>query len=170
MYSASAGIAVATQSASSVFYNLTDHNRGPIDTSYELLEKSQRMADGTMRKYVVAKKKKITTDWRELPSGTGAPANSGAYTGQGMTLTVDGYKGGAWMKSFYEANLFKPVYVRYVNSQDSYSLNAASAFYPSPSASGVEYIWAFITNFSYNVTKRLAVTDLVDINIEFTEI
>ena len=171
-YSASAAISVAYQSASTTWYPLTDHNRQPFDISYEVIEKSSRMADGTMRKFVVAKKKKVGANWTDVPSATGVPFNQrgSANATQGLTMTVDGYAGGAWMKSFYEANLFKPVYLRIVHSQDNASLNTASAFYPSTSASGVEYMWAFITGFDYNVTKRYGYTDLVSIKMDFTEI
>jgi len=89
---------------------------------------------------------------------------------QGYTMTVDGYKGGAWIKDFYETNLFKPVYVKITHSQDTASVNAANEFYPSPSASGYEIIQAFMTGLSYEVTKRYAFTDLVNITIDFTEI
>jgi hypothetical protein len=360
-YSSNAGIAIATQSAPDVFYPLTDHNRESISFDYEIIERSARMADGTMRKFVVAKKMKINTAWHDLPSGTFAPylhqvirtnlaynpsfessngqsyywddynaftsitsacvlygtysalvtsnssaspfgisngsnwsgvnnipissnlpyyysiyiagnpgpmraciewydssstlitTSSGAsatpsssswtrlsasgiapsnavsakptvYTtvatapavkfyadgalfeqsstlnsyfdgdtssattwigtegtsqsnmftattgNQGYTMTVDGYKGGAWIKDFYETNLFKPVYVRITHSQDTASANAANAFYPSPSASGYEIIQAFMTSLTYEVTKRYTFTDLVNVRIEFTEI
>lgn len=166
-YNANAGIAVATQSASNTFYYLTDHNRQPITFDFETLERSARMADGTMRKFVVAKKMKIGTGWNDLPSGTFAPTTGSS---QGYTMTVDGYKGGAWIKDFYETNLFNPVYVKITHSQDTASANAASAFYPSPSASGYEIIQAFMTSLTYEVTKRYVYTDLVNVRIEFTEI
>ena len=171
-YSASAGISVATSTASTTFYQLTDHNRQPIDIGYEIIEKAQRMANGTMRKYVVSKKKRFSVSWNEIPSGTGTPANpaSSSTTYGGYTMTVDGYKGGAWMKSFYETNLFKPIYVRVAHSQDTYSANSSSAFYPSTSSAAFETIQAFMTNFSYNIVKRYKLTDIVNVQIEFTEI
>jgi len=70
-YSSNAGIAIATQDNPNTFYQLTDHNRQPINFDYEIIERSARMANGTMRKFVVAKKMKISTSWRDLPSGTG---------------------------------------------------------------------------------------------------
>jgi len=171
-YSASAGISLATQSASSNFYSLTDHNRQSINLDYEIVEKSQRMADGTMRKYVVAKKRKVSVSWQNIPSGTSTPFNpentQNSYNG--LTFTVDGYAGGAWMKSFYEDNLFKPVRLRIVHSDDDWSKNTASAFYPSTSSAAAEYMWAFITNFSYDVVKRYTLTDFVNVSMGFTEI
>lgn len=171
MYAASAGLSIATQSASTVFYPLTDHNRQPLNLGYDIIEKTNRMASGTMRKYVVAKKRTLHTSWSDIPSGTGvAVTPRSASTISGMTMTADGNYGGAWMKSFYEANVFKPVYVRVVHSQDSFTNNSASTFYPSPSSGGVEYFWAFITDFSYDVSKRLVLTDLVNVSIGLTEI
>ena len=38
------------------WYALTDHNRQPISITYNLVEQADRMADGTMRKYVIARK------------------------------------------------------------------------------------------------------------------
>lgn len=168
-YSASAGISIATQSASTNFYQLTDHNRSAINIGYEIVEKAARMADGTMRKYIVAKKKKLDTSWDNIPSGTFAATASGTMP-SGYTMTVDGNKGGAWMKSFYETNMYKPVYVRIVHSQDNYTATSGSAFYPAPSSGGIEYMWAFITDFSYEVLKRYTLTDMVNVKFSFTEI
>ena len=171
-YSSLPAISLAYQTASTTWFPLTDHNRQPFDISYEIIEKSSRMADGTMRKYVVSKKKKLSVSWNDVPSGTGVPYNQigNSRATQGLTFTVDGYKGGAWMKSFYEANLFKPIYIRVVHSQDNASLDTASAFYPSTSSAGAEYMWAFVTGFSYDVTKRYGYTDLVTVKMDFTEI
>ena len=41
------------------WYKLTDHNREPIDIATELIETQSRMANGTMRKYVVSQKNNI---------------------------------------------------------------------------------------------------------------
>lgn len=195
MYNASAAILVATQSDynsntnpatnSNVFSQLTDHNRGNLEMSYEVIDKSARMADGTMRKYVVAKKRKLSVSWNELPAGTSTPYNPSTTGNNGLTFTVDGNRGGAWMKTFYETNLFKPVRVRLIHSKDvgagtSASAYTASSFFPAPymSASaasqsqtgGYEEFWAFIDSFSYSVTKRLALTDYVDISMSFVEV
>lgn len=48
--------------------NLTDHGREPVSIDYQLIENSQRMADGRMRKYVIASKKTITFTWSMIPS------------------------------------------------------------------------------------------------------
>jgi hypothetical protein len=333
MYSSSAALLLATQSdynssSTTAFSQLTDHNRQPLNLTYEVIDKAARMADGTMRKYVVAKKRKVSVSWQELPSGTGVPVSdydviqltpstvadvwtnstgntntvtpgqtytatanirrtssstanayiridwynasnililptipgtsvsinnnswsqlsvtataptSTAYAivtinatpasitdyiyvksvtfagnsvatsrfvagtnttisltyllnlNSGYTLTVDGNKGGAWMKAFYENNLFKPVRVRLVYSKDNNPITAssgptasayaASSFYPSPyvsasansttaSVGGYDEFWAFMDSFSYDVTRRYTTTDIVNVSMTFTEI
>ena len=170
--SASAAIQIATQSASTAFYSLTDHNRDPFQIGYETIEKASRMADGTMRKFVVARKKRVSVSWKDIPSGTLTPANpvSSSLAFSGLTFTVDGNKGGAWMKSFYETNLFTPVRVKLIHSADDYTKNAASGFYPTRANPTYEEFWAFITSFDYEVTKRLSLSDIVNVSMEFTEI
>jgi len=188
-YSSSAGILVATQNdylaaSATAFSQLTDHNRSGMDLSYEVIEKASRMADGTLRKYVVAKKRKVSVSWNELPSGTSTPFNPNTSGNSGLTFTADGNKGGAWMKTFYEANLFKPIRVRIIHSKDvgpglSASAYTASSFFPSPymtasgaltKVGGYEEFWAFIDNFNYTIVKRYGLTDFVDISMNFVEI
>lgn len=69
---------------------VTDHNREPLQVSVERIESSKRMANGTMRKYVIADKRTFSTSWNELP-------HSNAYT-------VDGFWGTNEMESFYNNN------------------------------------------------------------------
>ena len=70
---------------------VTEHNREALDVTPKRIETANRMADGTMRKYVVATKKEFSTSWTNLPSAT--------------TATVDGFMGGAAILAFYEANI-----------------------------------------------------------------
>lgn len=50
--------------------NLTDHGRDAVSIDYQLIENAQRMADGRMRKYVIASKKTINFNWSMIPSVT----------------------------------------------------------------------------------------------------
>lgn len=53
-----------------MFWNgnaITEHARKPLDVSITRIENSKRMADGTLRKYVIADKRKWTTSWDGLP-------------------------------------------------------------------------------------------------------
>ena len=166
---------------SGTWYSITDDNRQPIKIGYEVIEKTNRMADGTLRRYVVARKHKITSSWQNTWSSS--------------AVTSDGKKAGAWLKSFYEANVFIPIYLRLtVASVGTQNINTTSGFIPG--VQGVEsqtssYSYSnndtyvpsyvanqstnmiynvFITSFDYSVSKRNKSYDFVDISIEFTEI
>lgn len=69
---------------------LTDHNRAAIDTSVERIEKSSRMANGTLRKYVVADKRTWSVSWTDIPGPT--------------AKTVDGNYGADAIENFYNTN------------------------------------------------------------------
>lgn len=66
---------------------LTDHNRSAIVISPERIENRKRMANGTLRNFVVAQKRKIKTSWDDLPNKD--------------SLTVDGFWGAESMVDFY---------------------------------------------------------------------
>jgi hypothetical protein len=67
--------------------SVTDHNRAALSIDVERIEKKQRMADGTMRKFVIADKRTFSTSWTMLPKVA--------------EQTVDGYWGGEDIESFY---------------------------------------------------------------------
>lgn len=165
-YKIQAGIQVSLNG--STWYKLTDHNREPVQIDIELIESSSRMANGSLRKYVVAKKHKISTSWAFLPTKTAE--------------TADGNFGAAWMESFYNANAGIPIYVKIVESK----LNADPAAGAIPDESGNNFKTAqtelstanatgsrtysvFITSFTKTLVKRTPIADYVDISIEFTE-
>jgi hypothetical protein len=175
-YSLNAGIEVQGP-LDNIWYSITDDNRQPIKIVYEVIEKTNRMADGTLRRYVVARKHKISSSWQNTWSST--------------SNTSDGNKGMAWLKSYYEANIFIPINIRLTiasaNTQNistspgftptetitnSYQYNSADTYIPSIVAnqsSNMTYN-VFITSFDYEILKRNKNFDLVNVNIEFTEI
>ena len=166
-YKIQAGIQVSLNG--STWYKLTDHNRDAIKIDVDLIESSSRMANGSMRKYVVAKKYRISTGWTFIPTKT--------------TETADGNYGAAWMESFYKANAGMPIYVKVVESKLSadpsagsipnelgHNFKTAATEATTLDATGYRTYSAFITSFSKTLSKRTPVTDYVDISIEFTEI
>jgi hypothetical protein len=172
-----AGIQVSIDNTN--WYKLTDHNRQPIKIGYEVIEKTNRMADGTLRRYVVARKHKISSSWNMVPSLTeNAVDYKAADTKSG--------KAGAWMKSFYEANVFVPIYVKLINAGlTTQNINTTDGFTPdentyyssfqAPTDTDNVVYTAYITAFDYEVVKRNAGGngkgyDLVNITIEFTEV
>jgi hypothetical protein len=151
---------------SGTWYKLSDHNRQPIGITYNLIEATDRMANGTLRKYIVARKFVITANWKDLPS---LDSNVVDYT--------SGAKGAAWIKAFYEGNAFQPVYVKLVFAQEGVVKNSLpdGNYVDSKNSAGQIYN-AYMTTFTYDVTKRMRPTypnqgyDYVDLKIEFTEI
>jgi hypothetical protein len=169
-YAINAGLSVSLDN--NTWYHLTDDNRSPIKIAYEIIDKTNRMADGTLRRYVIANKHKITTDWKETWSRT--------LANESFAGTSDGAKGGSWLKSFYEINVFNPVYVKLSIAGNYESIGgvitpvADDTYYSSSydvSTGSSNFVYAtYITSFDYTVNKRNINFDLVDITIEFTEI
>lgn len=98
-YPISAGIELSLNGTD--WYKLTDHNRKELQVNAEVIESAKRMANGKMRKYVVAQKTKLSTNWSYVPSKS--------------SLTVDGNKSSAWLDSFYDANVGLPIYLKLVS-------------------------------------------------------
>ena len=81
---------------------LSEHNRSPMAMGYNRIEKTQRMANGTLRKFFITDKKTLNVSWDQLPS----------YS----NYTIDGGYGALDLKTFYESTLGKssfPVTISY---------------------------------------------------------
>jgi hypothetical protein len=180
------------------WYKLTDHNREPIQMSVELIESQSRMANGKMRKYVIAQKNKISTSWKFVPSVTNLIIDQ-----QEQNADIN-YAAG-WLESFYKANAAIPIYLKvissehnteptvgnvpsssgnnfktsaelsglntasYTNSQESTAISAQASA-ARPNATGSKIYNVFMTDFSKTIINRTKNTDYVDMSIEFTEI
>jgi len=71
---------------------VTDHNRAPLQVSYEFIERKSRMAKGTLRKYIVAKKRTWSTSWDMLPTYL-AEVVDGGMTAAAMETFVNNNPG-----------------------------------------------------------------------------
>lgn len=72
-------------------YKLSDHNRKEISVSMERIENRKRMADATMRTFVVAQKRTWKTSWEDLPKND--------------NQTADGFWGALSIIDFYQDTL-----------------------------------------------------------------
>jgi hypothetical protein len=160
------------------WYKLSDHNRQPIGINYDLIEQTQRMANGTLRKYIIARKFKITTDWQNFPT---LDSNLVDYKSSLGDVPGNAHAG-AWIKAFYEANAFNPMYVKLIFAQETIpaegSVPSSSTYVDSKNSTGQIYN-AYMTSFTYDILKRRSYNttsstnsgyDYVNLKIEFTEI
>jgi len=127
-----------------VFLNgqkVSDHNRAPLEVTYEEISKMDRMVDGTMRKYTVAKKAKFSTSWERLPSHNDLPGAD----------TVDEGMSSSELEDFYKSTT-GPITMTLRNGQGE-----------------VETYQVFITDFSKTISKRGPV-DWHDVSIQMEEV
>lgn len=69
---------------------ITEHNRKPLSIDTDPIQSDKRMANGRLRRYTVARKKKFSVSWDMLPKG--------------VSFAVDGKWAGGAMEAFYESN------------------------------------------------------------------
>jgi hypothetical protein len=67
--------------------SITEHNRSELNIGVNRIENSKRMANGTLRKYIIADKREFSCSWSMLPDAT--------------VGTVDGKWGGSAIETFY---------------------------------------------------------------------
>lgn len=67
----------------------SEHNRAPVSVNIEEISNTQRMANGRLRKYLVARKRSWSTSWTMIPSRS--------------ERTADGKAGGAEIEEFYRS-------------------------------------------------------------------
>ena len=155
-YLIEAGIQVSLDNVN--WQKLTDHNRDPISLSTELIESQARMANGRMRKYVVAQKNTISASWTYVPSKT--------------SETADLNHGAAWLESFYKSNAGIPIWLKVVSSE--LDPDAAIGALPSGTFATAQYGYkvytVFMTNFSKIIINRTKISDYVNMSIDFTEV
>jgi hypothetical protein len=127
------------------WYQITDHGREPLTVTVERIENVQRMADGTLRRYVVAKKRTFQCNWTNIPSVTGthlANGQPGSYI-ENIHDTVNG-----------------PFYIRLRAGADRDTTFTG--------LSGTIY-QVMITDFSKDIVKRSTAYDMWNLDITLEE-
>jgi hypothetical protein len=118
-------------STSLAWRNISEHNRSEFNADNMRIEQSQRMSNGTLRKFFVADKKKFNVSWSMLPS----------Y----RTLTVDGYWGAEDLREFYASDEGRGTFKIRIN----FAKNGVSQ-----ASTGYEEYTVSITDCSFSVVKR----------------
>ena len=139
---------------SGTWRKITDHNRSPLTVSVERIENKQRMVDGTLRRYVVTKKRTYSCSWTSLPS-----KNSQVYAGKTGLSTVDGGWSGDDMENFHDA------------TDGSFQMKLRVGIDEAKAISDgtIEVVTVMITDFSKDIVKR-GVTDYWDVSITLEEV
>jgi len=141
-------------------YKVSDHNRSPLSEDYERIESKTRLADGTLRRYTVAKKRTWTCSWENLPSHYHASgiktADNGIYGSSMETL----YNG--WDAPFR-------LILRRGNARNLETPNPADSALPYQDANF--YIAnVMFTDFSKEVVKRGPKVDLWNLSVTLEEV
>lgn len=161
------------QSLVDQFIILSDHNRSPIDGTFNRLEQRERMINGRMRSYHIADKLEISTSWDMLPSRS-FPGASG-YDASGQTIyskteeyTTDNGAGGVELLDWYlkHTDSFW-VFLSYDNYKN---YNVADSAYNQLNEYS-QVVEMFISSFDYSVVKRGNSTyDFWNISIRLEEV
>jgi hypothetical protein len=118
-------IDTGTNAITPTWTKLSEHNRQPVSIDTNRIERSERMANGTMRKIFIADKSSIQVSWNMLPSTD--------------TMTVDSGYGAEQIRTFYKGK-----------GTGAFKLKIS---YNGVSARD-EIISVMITNCSFTVNKR----------------
>ena len=122
---------------------ISDHNRAPLDISYDRIEARQRMANGTLRVNHISTKMKISNSWSNIVSSN---------------TTVDGNKGAAYLMDLYRSSTGNPVTVFLAYKSG-----------PTGSATGATASMIF-SNLDYNVVYRGPTHDIVNVSVELEQV
>lgn len=124
------------------FVKVTDHNRSALSVSVERIEKKSRMANGTLRRYTVAKKRTWSCSWDMIPSKNGVI---------GSLSTVDGGMAGNDIEDFHD------------NTDGAFLMQLRQG------DGTVETVTVMITDFSKDTAKRGPGIDFLNISITLEE-
>lgn len=133
---------------------ISDHNRSPLDISFERLERKNRMVGGTLRRYSVAKKRTLTCSWENFPS----KRNSTREGKTGLTTVDDGWAGDD-IENFYNT----------VDGRFWVKLRKGTDDGKAATDGTIETIQVMFTDFSKSVTKR-GVVDLWSLDVSLEEV
>lgn len=128
------------------WFQISDHGRDPLQISVERIENAQRMADGTLRRYVVAKKHTFSCSWSGIPSATGAQLANG--------------QPGSWIENFHDT----------INGSFLVRLRAGSDRDTTFTGTQGTIYTMMITDFSKEVGKRSFTYDFWNLDITLEEV
>lgn len=125
---------------------ITDHGRSPLNITVERIETKQRMADGTLRRYVVGKKRTFSCSWDNIPD-------------KATNFLANGQPG-EWMEAFHDAN------------DGSFHMRLREGSDRDLALTGLNgtVLQVMITDFSKEIVKRGTAFDLWNMDITLEEV
>jgi hypothetical protein len=114
-----------------VYYKTSEHNRSEFIVSPQRIEKTQRMSNGSLRKFFVADKRSFSLSWDMLPHTS--------------ALTVDGGWGAKDLRDFYYSSVGQGTFDIKINLATDGT---------DQSSLGFEEYTVSITSASFVVLKR----------------
>lgn len=144
------------------FVRVTDHNRTPLSIDYERIERKQRMADGTLRRHTIAKKRTWSASWTMLPSRN-VGIDSGGNPNPDILGTVDEGLSGEEIEAFYYTH---------DGAFQMQLRKGYTEFYLAPPNLPIptETVLVMIADFTKEVVKRGPNVDFWDLTISLEEV
>lgn len=125
---------------------ISDHGRSPLSVDVDRIETKQRMADGTLRRYVVSKKRSFSCSWENLPD-------------KAVSFLANG-QSGSWMENFHNT----------VDGSFMMRLRAGSDMDVNITGTNGIIATVMISDFSKEVLKRGKSFDLWSLSITLEEV
>lgn len=133
---------------------ISDHNREPLNISVERIGNGNRMVNGTLRRYSVAKKRTFNLSWTNFPSKI--TPSYGGKTGLG---TVDAGWAGEDIETFHNT----------VDGAFKIKLRKGIDEAKAASDGTLEVVDVMITDFAKDIEKR-GIVDLWSLSITLEEV
>lgn len=149
------------RSPAGTIVKVSDHGRSALSEDWERIETKTRMADGTLRRYSVAKKRIWSCSWTNLPS-TNLIANGFHTVDSGMA----GEDIETWVNT---VDVPFRMILRRGSARDLATPNPAEGLLPYQDAN-FYIVNVMITDFDKEVVKRGKLADLWDISITLEEV
>lgn len=134
---------------------VTDHGRSDLNSDVEDIGTKQRMIDGTMRKYTVAKKRTFSWSWENLPD-------------KSTTFLANGTTYGKWLEAFYNSQ-DGPFLMRLREGSDRGAVSLTRTGNEDATDTERTFLVMF-SEFSKDVTKRGQAFDLWNISMSVEEV
>lgn len=134
---------------------VTDHGRSGLDISIEPIETKQRMVNGTMRKYTVAKKRTFSWSWENLPD-------------KNVSFLANGTTHGDWLEAFYNAT--DGAFLMRLRSGSDQGASSLTRNGTPKDADNTRIFTVMFSEFNKEVVKRGVAFDLLNVSMAVEEV